>query len=596
MTITRIRALATYCVGAAAAALTLAVSVTEWLLQGGFGAATLISVLGMLTLAATFVIARSSAAFRYLAVSVLMAEVMALLVATRGYPWQSDMHMAFFAALAICALLYDTRAIVLGAVLITIHHLAVGMAMSDLVYYGGGGFGRFGLHVAIVAVETFGLLWMTRNTLQMIDLADAKSALAEASALTAERLNAEIQHATAHHQQQRDDTFAQLRGSFELVVNAAANGDFSRRIDGAISDGELGSLARSVNTLVATVDQGLAETGKVLSAMAAADLTQRMQGQYHGAFASLQADTNAVADKLADVMSQLRQTSAALKTATGEILSGANDLSERSTRQAATIQQTASTMEQLATTVLHNAERAREASSVAGTVTGTAEEGGQVMRQATEAMERITQSSGKISNIIGLIDDIAFQTNLLALNASVEAARAGDAGKGFAVVAVEVRRLAQSAASASADIKTLIEQSAAEVGGGSRLVSDAAAKLDLMLTAARSSNALMSGIAKESSAQAGAIDEVRTAVRTMDQMTQHNAALVEEINAAIEQTEAQASDLDRIVDVFAVGPARSQPAAVRVAAPVRAQDKVKSAAKSYLSHGNAAIATDWNEF
>src|SRR5690606_17385106 len=138
---------------------------------------------------------------------------------------------------------------------------------------------------------------------------------------------------------------------------------------------------------------------------------------------------------------------------------GANDLSERTTKQAATIEETSAAMEQLASTVLANAERAREASTVATGVTHTAEEGGQVMGKATDAMERITQSSAKISNIIGLIDDIAFQTNLLALNASVEAARAGEAGKGFAVVAVEVRRLAQSAAQASAEVKALVEQS-----------------------------------------------------------------------------------------------------------------------------------------
>src|SRR5690606_28148447 len=186
--------------------------------------------------------------------------------------------------------------------------------------------------------------------------------------------------------------------------------------------------------------------------------------------------------KLSEIVGQLRTTSRALKTATSEILSGANDLSERTTKQAATIEETSATMEQLAATVMQNAERARGASQAAGEVTHTAEEGGAVMAQATEAMERITQSSAKISNIIGLIDDIAFQTNLLALNASVEAARAGEAGKGFAVVAVEVRRLAQSAAEASAEVKALIEQSGSEVNTGSKLVSDAAAKLEAMLS------------------------------------------------------------------------------------------------------------------
>src|SRR6218665_1164038 len=145
MTLDRIRKLATYCIGAAAAALTLAVSGAEYVLQGQFGAAALISVVSFLALASTFLLARMGASFRYMAVTVLMGQVMALLVATAGYPWQSDMHMAFFAALAICSLLYDTRAIVLGAGLIALHHLVVGMAFTDLVYFGGGGMGRFAL-------------------------------------------------------------------------------------------------------------------------------------------------------------------------------------------------------------------------------------------------------------------------------------------------------------------------------------------------------------------------------------------------------------------------------------------------------------------
>ncbi|KRA44782.1 hypothetical protein ASD80_06490 [Devosia sp. Root635] len=348
----------------------------------------------------------------------------------------------------------------------------------------------------------------------------------------------------------RQVMMSELQNAFGQVVDAAVAGDFSGQVTTEFPDRELNGLAGSVNALVSSFNRGVVEIGSVLGALANTDLTRRMEGDYDGAFATLKSDVNAVADKLTEVVGQLRETSGTLKTATGEILSGANDLSERTTRQAATIEETSATMEQLASTVLQNAERAGQASTVAGTVSDAAEDGGKVMGQATEAMERITQSSGKISNIIGLIDDIAFQTNLLALNASVEAARAGDAGKGFAVVAVEVRRLAQSAANASADIKALIEQSANEVRHGSGLVHDAAVRLETMLAAARSSNELMNGIARDSREQASAIEEVGVAVRQMDEMTQHNAALVEEINAAIEQTEAQAVELDRIVDVF----------------------------------------------
>jgi methyl-accepting chemotaxis protein len=214
------------------------------------------------------------------------------------------------------------------------------------------------------------------------------------------------------------------------------------------------------------------------------------------------------------------------------------------------------------------------------------------MLKANAAMERITASSGKISSIIGLIDDIAFQTNLLALNASVEAARAGDAGKGFAVVAVEVRRLAQSAAGASAEIKGLIEQSATEVTAGSKLVSDAAVKLNGMLEAVQRNHTLLEGIARESREQATAIAEVNTAVRDMDEMTQHNAALVEETNAAIEQTEAQAVELDHVVDIFRVRNAPVPVEAPRVA--TQAKPAVRKAAKAYLTQGNTAL--DWAEF
>ena len=365
---------------------------------------------------------------------------------------------------------------------------------------------------------------------------------------------------------ERAAMMAQLRDAFGAVVDAAVEGDFSHRVEEAFPDEQLNALARSVNGLVSTVANGLDETGDVLAALAQTDLTRRVEGEYSGAFDKLKSDTNAVADRLTEIVGQLRQTSRSVRTATGEILSGATDLANRTTRQAATIEETSTAMEVVAAAIASNAQRAQQALERVNEVSDLAGSGGEVMTSATHAMERITTSSGKISNIIGMIDDIAFQTNLLALNASVEAARAGEAGKGFAVVAIEVRRLAQSAAQASSEVKALIEQSANEVGGGSKLVADAAGMLQQMREAIMANAQLMSDVASANSEQAASISDVNKAVGQLDEMTQHNAALVEETNAAIEQTEVQARQLDEIVEIFRVSDGNADRAQPRVRA------------------------------
>ena len=311
----------------------------------------------------------------------------------------------------------------------------------------------------------------------------------------------------------------------------------------------------------------IAELTSSLARMAKGDLGVPIDHQFTGQYEQLRQAFNSSLEQLEDIVSGLRQASGALRTATAEILSGANDLSGRTTKQAATIEETSAAVEQLSSAVADNAKRAATASDKARSVSQNATEGGAVMNDATQAMTAIETSSSKISNIIGMIDDIAFQTNLLALNASVEAARAGDAGKGFAVVAVEVRRLAQSAASASSDVKALIEASAGEVRSGAQLVNLAAERLHDILAGAEESAVLIDAIATANRDQSGALEEVAVAVRQMDEMTQHNAALVEETNAAIEQTEAQAGELDRIVAVFRSGQLASVPEPARPAAP-----------------------------
>lgn len=400
---------------------------------------------------------------------------------------------------------------------------------------------------------------------------------------------------------ERATMMSELQSAFGQVVDAAIDGDFTQRVNAEFPDDELNTLAHGVNSLVETVDRGLQETGSVLSAMANTDLSRRVEGDYRGSFLLLKNDTNAVGEKLSQVIGQLRSTSRGLKSATGEILSGANDLSERTTKQAAAIEETSAATEQLANTVNDNTERAQQARTSALEARQVAETGGEVMQSANDAMSRITASSNKISDIIGMIDDIAFQTNLLALNASVEAARAGEAGKGFAVVAVEVRRLAQSAAEASSEVKTLIEQSVTEVDGGSKLVAQASENLEGIVNSVRGMTGLMDEIASQSQEQSSAINEISQSIREMDEMTQHNAALVEETNAAIDQTEAQASELDKIVDQFvierggATGFDEEQADSAMMAAAPKPQSR---AASGYLNAGNAAVKTDaeWQEF
>jgi len=335
----------------------------------------------------------------------------------------------------------------------------------------------------------------------------------------------------------------------------------------------------------------IAELTNSLARMAQGDLGGRVDAVFTGQYEMLRGAFNDSLGQLQDIVAGLRKASRGVRSATAEILAGANDLSSRTTRQAATIEETSASVEQLSSTVSENASRAASASDKARLVAQNAADGGTVMGEATQAMSAIEASSAKISNIIGLIDDIAFQTNLLALNASVEAARAGDAGKGFAVVAVEVRRLAQSAASASGDVKALIEASAGEVRAGAKWVGKAAERLSDILAGADESARLIDAIARANQEQSGALNEVTVAVRQMDEMTQHNAALVEQTNAAIEQTEMQASELDRIVEVFRTGGELDEPVPlVKRSAPAATKPRI------YASQGNAAISADWNEF
>jgi methyl-accepting chemotaxis protein len=254
--------------------------------------------------------------------------------------------------------------------------------------------------------------------------------------------------------------------------------------------------------------------------------------------------------RLAGLVSQVRNASDSIATGSAEIATGNGDLSQRTEQQASNLQQTAASMEELTATVKNNADIARQANQLAGSASSAASKGGEVVGQVVATMDDITTSSRKISDIIGVIDGIAFQTNILALNAAVEAARAGEQGRGFAVVASEVRSLAQRSAEAAKEIKSLIGASVEKVEAGSKLVGDAGANMADIVAQVKRVADLIGEISSATLEQTSGIGQVSDAVSQLDQVTQQNAALVEESAAAAESLKAQARQLVDVVSVF----------------------------------------------
>ncbi|WP_341908704.1 methyl-accepting chemotaxis protein [Ferrovibrio terrae] len=334
------------------------------------------------------------------------------------------------------------------------------------------------------------------------------------------------------------------------LVAAALQGDLARRVNLDGKSGFMREIAAGINGLLGTVANAVNEVDTVLGAMSKGNLANRMAGSYQGQLKHLQDNCNATIDKLREITGKIGNTALNVNNASGEIATGAQDLAQRTESQAASLEQTAAAMHEVTETVKQNAANAGAANQKAVLARDTAARGGSVVNDAVAAMGQIEQSAQKISDIIGLIDEIAFQTNLLALNASVEAARAGEAGKGFAVVAQEVRALAQRSANASKDIKTLIQASNSQVKSGVQLVNQTGAALDEILTAVKQVNDIVAEIATASNEQARAMQEINTAVSQMDEMTQRNGALVEETSAATQTLAHQARDLSDLVGFF----------------------------------------------
>ena len=338
----------------------------------------------------------------------------------------------------------------------------------------------------------------------------------------------------------------------QFIALSAGQGDFSTRLNLEGTAGYNRTLSELMNQLSEVTENGLMDIIRVAKALAAGDLTQTITKDYPGLFDMTKQNINSTVANLKKLVEEIKASVDTINTASKEIAAGNSDLSQRTEEQASSLEETASSMEELTSTVKQNAENARQANQLAINASDVAGKGGSVVGQVVGTMDSINESSHKIVDIISVIDGIAFQTNILALNAAVEAARAGEQGRGFAVVAGEVRSLAQRSAAAAKEIKTLISNSVEKVEDGSKLVTQAGQTMEEIVTSIKRVTDIMSEITAASTEQGAGIEQVNLAITQMDEVTQQNAALVEEAAAAAESLEEQAQNLSVSVSTFKI--------------------------------------------
>jgi len=400
-----------------------------------------------------------------------------------------------------------------------------------------------------------------------------------------------------------------MNAQVKQLAEAAAVGDFSARGDAERFQYDFRAMVQNLNAMMEVSDHTLGKLSQLLQAIAAGDLSVRMQGDFHGVFAKMRDDANATAEQLADIVGRIQGAAASINVASSEIAAGNDDLSRRTEQQAASLEETAASMEELTSTVKQNAEHARQANQLAVGAASVASQGGDVVGQVVATMSGIETSSKKIADIISVIDGIAFQTNILALNAAVEAARAGEQGRGFAVVASEVRTLAQRSAGAAKEIKGLIDESVTRVAEGSALVDQAGRTMQEIVSSVQRVTDIMGEISAASQEQSAGIEQVNQTVTQMDEATQQNAALVEEATAAARTLQTQAGQLSATVAEFKLDPqasaaaaqaapvAKARPSLRAKAAPVATAPRAPARIRSAAGTARASAAEEqWQEF
>lgn len=381
----------------------------------------------------------------------------------------------------------------------------------------------------------------------------------------------------------------------DLIVDAATAGDLSQRVELKGKDGFFLNLAEGLNRLLTISDSVVSDTIRIFDGLAQGKLDRKINADYTGAFDKLKQDANTTVDRLTDIITRIREAAGTVATGASEIAQGNADLSRRTESQASSLEETASSMEEMTSAVKQTSDNSVHANELASSARTKAENGGDVVSKAVVAMQEINQSSKQISDIIGVIDEIAFQTNLLALNAAVEAARAGEQGRGFAVVAGEVRNLAQRSASAAKEIKELIRDSVDKVEAGTSLVNHSGNTLSEIIAAVENVSSMIQDISTAAREQSAGIEQVNSAVTQMDEMTQQNAALVEQASAAGEAMAEQAQAMMKMMEFFDMdGTSTAKPLHTAEVTPI-AKPITKAAApdKSQFSSDDD---DEWAEF
>jgi methyl-accepting chemotaxis protein len=490
----------------------------SWVSPAGFSVVSLVAGLAIAGLATGFWMnSKSGPTTRVVHSMALAAQVGLLVFDFSGSSYQIDIHMYFFATLAICAVWVDWRAIVAYSALVAVHHLSLYVMMPAAVFPGQSDFSRVALHAVILVLQAGVLISLTEAVVRSFTAA-AKSADASIEA----HKEAALQSAEA---QRAGESAAHDRAAFEAERERNA-----------------AETEKSVRVLAGA-----------LRSLSSGDLRCRIEQPLYGDIDGLRLSFNESLGKLEQAMTEVGIVASTVRDDAGALRGSNDELSVRTERQAASVEETASALAQVSSAVSDTAKLAGEVGRLVDTTKAGAEKSAAVVTEAVSAMGRIEESSRQISQIIGVIDEIAFQTNLLALNAGVEAARAGEAGKGFAVVAQEVRELAQRSANAAKEIKTLINTSAEQVQHGVHLVGETGEALRKIEEEVRHISGQVGRISNAANEQSAGLGEINGAINTIDQNTQRNAAMVEEATAAVHSLAGEASKLEALLSRFNLG-------------------------------------------